>query len=121
MNDQLDAAINPNAIATLRRFGGERLARELASLFVEHAPVRLSAARAALDGGDAGGVCAALHALKSSAGQMGAVHMQTLCADGEARSRAGSLEGMGTLLDQLDAELPRVRAALDTVAKGDTA
>jgi HPt (histidine-containing phosphotransfer) domain-containing protein len=102
-----------DALRRLRRFGGEKLLREMVTLFLEHAPTRVSLAREHLRMGDAAGVRSALHALKSSAGQLGALQMQQLCNQGEVAARSGDLSGMAQLISELDAELVRVQMWLE--------
>lgn len=99
MNDPVVASADVDVVALqrLRRFGGDKLVREMAALFIEHAPSRLAAARDGLTRHDAPTVKAALHVLKSSAGQIGASRMHRL---GLSRSLPGlvlldiSLPGM---------------------------
>jgi HPt (histidine-containing phosphotransfer) domain-containing protein len=65
-------ALDPLAIARLRRLGGDVLAGRMASLFLELARQRLSEARSGLAAGDHDAVRRAAHSLMSSAGNMGA-------------------------------------------------
>ena len=97
------------ALDRLRRFGGDKLVRSMSAVFLEHVPARLDAARGGLEARDPEPVRDALHALKSSAAQLGAQRMSALCAEGEAIARGGSLERIPELLDTLDAELAATR------------
>ena len=105
--DTLD--LDPSALRRLRRFGGEKLLAEMIALFAEHAPARLVAARNAFARGDSIGIKSALHALKSSAGQLGAARMHALCSTGERLARDGDLPSLEVVLNDLTNELPRVR------------
>ncbi len=100
------------ALARLRRFGGDKLLGDMIALFVVAAPERLDAARRGADAHDPHAIEMAMHSLKSSAAQLGALRMQRLCAEGEQLAREGSLAGVTALLDELDDELPRVTAWL---------
>jgi HPt (histidine-containing phosphotransfer) domain-containing protein len=100
------------ALERLRRFGGERLLAAMIASFLEHAPSRLDAARAALAAGDAEGVRAALHALRSSAGQLGAAGLAARCAEGEALARGSAVAGLAALVAAADADLSTARAWL---------
>ena len=104
---------DPAALERLRRFGGNKLLGDMITLFLEAMPQRLAAARAALLRGDAPAVEHELHALKSSAAQLGALRMHRLTQEGERLARAGSLDHSATILDDLDAEMPRVRTWLN--------
>jgi HPt (histidine-containing phosphotransfer) domain-containing protein len=79
------------ALDRLRRFGGSRLIRGMIRTFLDAAPERVVAARRALAAGDTVGVAQAAHALRSSAGQLGAVGLQELCAEVERRAGAGEI------------------------------
>ena len=101
-------ATDRSALDRLRRFGGQKLLAEMITLYLAAAPERLAAARAALGRSDPSGVEQALHALKSSAAQLGAMRMQRLSERGEALAMSGSLDGADALLTELEAEAERV-------------
>ena len=98
-----------SALDRLKRFGGAKLLGEMIALFLAAAPERIETARASAAGGDTEGAERALHSLKSSAAQLGAMRMQRLSEQGEHRARAGSLLGVTQLTQELDQELARVR------------
>lgn len=109
-------AFDRRALELLRRLGGEKLVGEMVSLFVAQGAERLSAARAGLQVAEAGSVRAAVHALKSSAGQLGAVRLQRMCAELEnavVQSSAGARER----LDAIEAELSRASHWLQEEAR----
>jgi len=106
---------DPEALERLRRFGGDKLLGDMISLFVAAMPQRLAAARGGLARGDAHAIEHELHALKSSAAQLGALRLSRLSAEGERLARAGTLDAAPDILDQLDAEVPRVREWLTSV------
>lgn len=107
--DAGQAPTDAGALERLRRFGGGKLLREMIALFLVSAPERLTAARNATVAMDLGNAELALHSLKSSSAQLGAMHMHRLCDEGERRTRDGSLAGVPTLLDELEHEFARVR------------
>jgi len=100
-----------DALKRLERFGGLKLREELTTLFLREAPERIASGRAALATGDVAGIRAMAHALKSSAGQMGAHRMQAICERIESPDH--SLDFAGALSD-LDDELSRYRSWLTT-------
>ena len=109
------ADLPPNddaALDRLQRFGGVKLLRQMVTLFLAAAPERIAAARAACEAGDLPAAELALHSLKSSSAQLGAMGLQRLSEMGEHRVRAGSLDGLAALTDQLEQELARVRVWL---------
>ena len=102
-------ATDATALDRLRRFGGGTLLGRMVDLFLIAAPERIEAAASAAAAGDVEGVERALHSLKSSSAQLGALRMQRLSEQGEHLARAGSLDGMTQLMSTLEAELARVR------------
>jgi HPt (histidine-containing phosphotransfer) domain-containing protein len=110
MNTPDVATGDPDALKRLERFGGLKLREELTTLFLKEAPARIATARTALAGGDVEAVRAMAHMLKSSAGQMGALRVEHICA--RLESADPSLEIAPALLE-LDEELARYRAWLE--------
>ena len=102
-------AIDAAALDRLRRFGGHSLLGRMIDLFLVAAPERIEAASRARAAGDAEGVERALHSLKSSSAQLGALRMQRLSEQGEHQARAGSLDDVAQVTSALDEELARVR------------
>ncbi len=100
----------------LHRLGGDKLVAEMVKLFVEQGAERVSAARAGLQLRDADRVRAAVHALKSSAGQLGAVSLQRMCAELEA-AVTQSLAGTSERLDVIEAEFSRASRWLQEEAR----
>lgn len=103
---------DPEALERLRRFGGDKLLGDMIILFLDAVPRRLAAARSGHACGDLHVVEHELHALKSSSAQLGALRMHRLSRDGESLAKAGVTEGLVRVLDELDAEEPRVRTWL---------
>ena len=102
-------ATDAAALDRLRRFGGATLLGKMIDLFLVAAPERLKAASRARVAGDAEGAERALHSLKSSSAQLGALRMQRLSEQGEQRARAGLLDEVAQVTAALDEELARVR------------
>ena len=101
------------ALERLKRFGGGKLLSEMITLFLEAAPERINAALAGLAANDVKATEMALHALKSSSAQLGAMRMQRLCERGEALARSGTLENVALLVSSLEEEFPRVQTWLE--------
>jgi HPt (histidine-containing phosphotransfer) domain-containing protein len=112
---------DPAALDRLKRFGGDKLLREMIALFLVAAPERIASARRADVAGDASGVEHALHSLKSSSAQLGAMRMERLSAQGEHLARGGSVQGLTALLTDLDEEHARVRQWLTGFRDGEAA
>jgi HPt (histidine-containing phosphotransfer) domain-containing protein len=108
MTDEAPAG-DPAALERLHKWGGEALQRSLVDMFLGRVPGQLALARDAAARGDAEGVRQVAHALKSSAGQLGAVSMQRLCEEAERRAAAGEGASLSPLVAALEAELERYR------------
>jgi len=103
---------DPEALERLRRFGGTKLLTDMITLFLEAMPQRVATARDGAQRGDASTVEHALHALKSSSAQLGALTMHRLSVEGEQLAKAGALDDVTKVLDALDEECVRVTSWL---------
>ncbi|MEP6729542.1 MAG: Hpt domain-containing protein [bacterium] len=122
MTEQTNASVSDDvtlpatdaaSLDRLKRFGGGKLLSEMIALFLEGAPERMAAARAAVESNDVKAAEMALHSLKSSSAQLGALRMQRLCEKGELIARAGTLDNVAELVAALDEEFPRVQSWLE--------
>ena len=104
---------DPQALARLRHWGGEALLQRLGCVFLDEAKRRIAAARAGAAAGDAAEIRRAMHALRSSCGQLGAVSMQEVCEQIEAAAVAGEVPRARRLLGALEREFERYRRWLD--------
>jgi HPt (histidine-containing phosphotransfer) domain-containing protein len=104
------------ALDRLTRFGGRGLIRGMVELFLSTAPLRAAEAREALDCGDSAGVRAALHGLKSSAGQLGAASVYQACLAGEELASRGDLAACMPHVRRVEADLPVICRQLQAVA-----
>lgn len=111
-------ALDIAALQRLKRFGGDKLLTEMIGLFLTAAPERIAAARAATDAADAPAAELALHSLKSSSAQLGAMRMQRLSAEGERLAHTGDLAGVAPLVQGLEEEFTRVHDWLKTIRDG---
>ena len=105
-------ATDPDALTRLERFGGTKLLDEMIALFLENARARLSAATAGLDAHDAEAIETAMHSLKSSSAQLGALRLSRLCQQAETIARDGTPTGIAGVLDECRDELARVQTWL---------
>lgn len=92
----------PEALDRLRRFGGDRLAREMIALFADSVPERFAAARTALETGDVETLVRTMHGLKSSSAQLGGPGAARLCATVEHAARAEQLFGLAPAIDRAE-------------------
>ena len=107
--------LDAEAIERLRGFGGNKLLRGMIELFLKNAPIKAADAREALDCGDAAALRAALHGLKSSAGQLGAVTVYHACIAGEELASRGELVSCAAHVQRIETDLPRASEQLDAI------
>lgn len=107
--------IDEAALDRLRGFGGDKLLHGMIELFLRNAPSRAADAREALDCGDAAALRASLHALKSSAGQLGATSVHEACVAGEELASRGELSGCVAHIERIEADLPLACRRLEAV------
>lgn len=112
---------DPEALARLRRFGGDKLLREMIGLYLTAAPERLAAAKEGVANGDRSAAELALHSLKSSSAQLGAALVGRLSERGEIIARGGTLDGVAEIITEMEAELARATSWLERVRDGEGA
>jgi two-component system sensor histidine kinase/response regulator len=111
------SALDAQVVARLERLGeaaGEDLMGELSTLFLADADIRLLAMRVAFAGDDGAAIVGSAHALTGASANVGATALAGLCATLEADCAAGNLAAGQARLDALEAELGRVRSALNS-------
>ncbi|MDQ3619286.1 MAG: response regulator [Actinomycetota bacterium] len=109
-------ALDAKVVDHMMRLGkakGENLVEQLATLFLVNADARVVALREALAEGDAAAVLVAAHTLNGASSNMGATGLAGLCATLEADGATGNLDRGAAMLEAVEAELLRVRSALD--------
>lgn len=112
-----ESGLDTAAIAKLRQLGGEKFVGDMIALFFHYAPERLAAARAAEQAGDLQAVEKAAHALKSSAGQIGARQVQDLATQIEKLAVENQADAIRLLLPQLAEAITQVKPLLERTQK----
>jgi HPt (histidine-containing phosphotransfer) domain-containing protein len=107
--------LDKDALERLRGFGGEKLLHGMIELFVKNAPTKAAEAREALDCGDAAALRGALHGLKSSAGQLGALTVHHACVAGEELASRGELTQCAAHVQRIEKDLPLACRLLEAV------
>jgi HPt (histidine-containing phosphotransfer) domain-containing protein len=102
------------ALARLRRFGGDRLVRDMAVIFVTDMPERIALARAGVSAGDAGRVAYAAHTMKSSSAQFGALALARACEQAEHAARGAHLGALAARVEAIEREFAAFRAWLES-------
>lgn len=106
--------LDPAAFVRLREWGGDELLHKMIDLFLENAPGRMAQIRAGMEGGDASEVEAGSHALKSSAGNLGAESLRRSAAALEAATEAedARVDAVVDLFEDLEQRFEATEAAL---------
>ena len=105
--------LDPSAMERLHRIGGDRLVGKMLATFKAFAREKVTALTTARDEGrwrDAGD---AAHALKSSAGNVGAVALARVSFEVEQAGRAQEAEHTSALIDELVRAHGEAQSALD--------
>ena len=108
----IDAAILRELKALDEASGGGLIA-ELIGMFASATPERLAKLRASLAANDAKAVASEAHAMKGSAGAVGASLMLTLAGALEAEAKQGNLAEANARIAAMEAELPVVLGELE--------
>jgi HPt (histidine-containing phosphotransfer) domain-containing protein len=111
------SAIDGAVIERLDRLGGKKLVLGMIDIFLEHAPTRVEAARAGLNGADFDEIRRAAHSLKSSAGNLGATQLQALCEEIERSGENSQNAEMVELVAQMGSETDAARQELGEIRK----
>jgi len=97
-------------VATLRELGGfDEIARE----FIDEVPTRIAAMRSAAESKRFDTLQLEAHTLKGAGGVVGARVLAKTAATIEQSARSKSLDGVSALLEQLDDDFAKTRAAIE--------
>jgi len=107
-------SFDPAAIERLCRLGGNKFAVEMIELFFGYGGKKLAAARESQQSGSLAALAEAAHPLKSSAGNVGAVRVQTLAAQVEQSAMEQKAALAGSQLAELEIAFAEVKSILET-------
>ena len=114
-DDRKEPSLDPAALQSLlelQQNGKADLLQRVVNTYLASSSKLAAQLRESIEVGDAHGVAAAAHTLKSSSAQVGAVRLAVLSKDIEVHGRAGSVEGARGLLDEFLTELESVHEEL---------
>jgi len=95
-------AIDQKAISTLHELGGGSFVVQMIDLFLAYAPKVIAEARVGLAKGDLEPVIRMGHSLRSSGRNLGATYIVDLAQSVETAGRAGKVDLLPSLLDQME-------------------
>jgi HPt (histidine-containing phosphotransfer) domain-containing protein len=99
----------PEELSLLAQLGDSDTVREVIAVFQSDTEIRIQKLRTAIAGADAVQARAEAHAIKGSAGQVGATHLSQICREIEAAALRKDLASAGGLLPDLENEFRTVR------------
>ncbi|MSR81880.1 MAG: response regulator [Candidatus Latescibacteria bacterium] len=113
------AVLDPVVLANLQEWEreGHLSLAEFVQVFAEDGGRRLRALRQAAAAGEAERVKREAHALKGASRELGAGRLAGLCQQVEELGIAGVMEEIGALLDEVEAEMERVKEVLDQLER----
>ena len=105
--------LKPSALDSLRNLGGAKFLAELIDLFLQHAPEKIEAAQRGAQESNWTRVEHAVHALKSSAGNLGAAQVVALATQIEilAGDEKGNL--IAPLFSDMDTAFSQLKELLE--------
>jgi len=110
--------LDPAALERLRKLGGNKFAGDMIDLFLSYGGKQVAEARAAWQAGHLAGVAGAAHALKSSAGNVGAGQVQKLAAQAEQAAKDASSEAAGAAVAALEQAFAETKPLLEAAKAG---
>ncbi|MFH1852202.1 MAG: Hpt domain-containing protein [Candidatus Neomarinimicrobiota bacterium] len=108
-----------SALERLEKIGGKKLRGQIIALFLERTPAKIAEAQAGLADGNLTVVERAVHSLKSSAGNVGAVSIQELAQRVESLAEAGQAEIITDLLEELSGLFTLIKPLLERAPADD--
>ncbi|MGD8361017.1 MAG: Hpt domain-containing protein [Gemmatimonadota bacterium] len=119
MPEAADApAIDIRALDRLRKWGGENLPPKMIQIFLDHSSERLEQITDGVARQDPRRAELGAHSLKSSAGNVGASRLQTLCQDAERLAEDEDMSALAGLLPELDRAYSTARKELEKILEG---
>jgi signal transduction histidine kinase/DNA-binding response OmpR family regulator/HPt (histidine-containing phosphotransfer) domain-containing protein len=113
--------LDPSVLESLRglqRPGTPCLVDRVVAAYLEHSPSQLAEARGALGRGAHADLRRAVHTLKSSSANVGALRLSSLCRELEARTKDSVPDDAAAQVAQIELEYAGVREALMTLTRG---
>lgn len=105
--------LDPAAIERLLRLGGAAFVCKMIDLFLSYAAEKVAEARRAQDSADWAALAKAVHPIKSSAGNVGAVRVQELAQRLEQLSQQGEGGRLSDLVGELEQAFAAVKPELE--------
>lgn len=106
--------LDPAALARLDVLGGPGFAKRIIGIFLTECPRRLAHARDAIARQDRGALADAAHAMISSAGNVGAIHLADFARKTEVEAERARWDLLPCRVERLEAAFEAIRARLES-------
>lgn len=106
-------AFDPAAIERLRKLGGDKFAGDMIDLFLSYVGAKVAEARQAQVADNLAGVATATHAIKSSAGNVGALQVQTLATQAEHSAKNAMRDAAAEAVAALERAFAEIKPLLE--------
>ena len=110
--------IDPQAIENLRALNpgdNDEFLREIAGIFLEDTPQRITELAQGLAAGDLAKFTRAAHSIKGSAANLGAAALRSVAEKLEHESRTNGLKAVGTMVADIKTEFARAEVELKRI------
>jgi HPt (histidine-containing phosphotransfer) domain-containing protein len=110
--------IDPQSIENLRALNpddNDEFLREIAGIFFEDTPLRITEMEESLQAGDVPKFTRAAHSIKGSSSNLGAMALRAAAEKLEHQARSDGLGHVASLLAEVKTEFDRAHAALTTL------
>jgi HPt (histidine-containing phosphotransfer) domain-containing protein len=110
-------SVDQAALDKLQKLGGDRFVQQMITLFVDFGGQKVKEARTALEVRDIQRVEKCVHAIKSSAMNLGANQVWEVASAMEELTKEGSQDSLPRLQTQLEREFERAKGSLEKKAR----
>jgi HPt (histidine-containing phosphotransfer) domain-containing protein len=105
--------LDPVALERLRRLGGDGFVLKMTDLFLSYSTQKIEEARQALAAANPAQVARAVHAIKSSAGNVGALEVQDLATRIEQLASQSQPDSLAALMHELELSFAKTKIELE--------
>jgi len=105
--------LDPAALERLRRLGGDEFILKMTDLFLSYSAQKIGEARQALEAANPADLAKAMHAMRSSAGNVGALEVQDLAARIERLATQSQTHSLAALMQELELAFARTKLELE--------
>lgn len=102
MNDAHNMEFDSEAVARVKRLGGDDLVRRVSKLFIETARLRMTDVRGGVAADDLQAVARAVHSIRGSAGNVGALAVLRCATEIEQAALGARAEELPALVARLE-------------------